>query len=620
MRKSTLLACAMMSAALAPAAELEFSYNANGTEPYWYGTNKKENYDIAVRIENPGLAGSRITRISVPLPGDPDLYGSASAFLTTELVLERVDGVRVNVPDICSVNATIADGMLTATFDEPYTLTTDPIYVGYSFEIAELQEVNKYPIAVVTGTNPEAFWFHSSRTQIKWASYVDKADAGLQSALVVTLEGNFDASTAGISLPERTVLLSNQENQYSFDVINAGVNAISNVGFSWTMGELSGEGEYEFDPPVRNAIGASGTASFTIPAVAENGKESISVTLDKVNGTANPNLSASAKARVVFTPSIPVNRPMVEEYTGLWCGNCPRGYVALEYLKEHYGADFVAAAWHNSDPMAVSSAYPNSVPGYPFAYVNRKIALDPSELYATWPAMYAEPADMSIECSVEFTDDTHSALKATATVTPIDDDDTLYYIGYMLVADGLSDPTWIQSNYYYSPQMAATLPEPYDKMFLEAGPSAAGLTYNDVMVNREYALGVDGSLPREGLKAFTPTSHSVTFDISNIRTTFIRPTAADPDANLIPVNKDKLRVIAYVVRTDGSVVNSCSSLYADGTGVDAVEGINADVEVAHTLWHDLQGHAVSTPAKGQIYVCTQIMSDGSVRSSKVMVK
>ena len=56
MKKFTLLACAIMSVAMAPAAELEYSYNPNGLDPQWYGTSKKENYDIAVKIDNPGLA------------------------------------------------------------------------------------------------------------------------------------------------------------------------------------------------------------------------------------------------------------------------------------------------------------------------------------------------------------------------------------------------------------------------------------------------------------------------------------------------------------------------------------------------------------------------------------
>lgn len=302
MKKFTLLACAIMSVAMAPAAELEYSYNPNGLDPQWYGTSKKENYDIAVKIDNPGLAGARITSISVPVNGADNLYGSASAFLTSKLVVERIDGVRVNVPDICSVEATISNGILTATFDEPYTLTSEPIYVGYSIEVAELQTDTKAPIAVVAGDNPDGFWFHSTRTQLKWDNYVNKDKAGLQSAMSIMLDGNFDAATASISLPERTLMITNQENEYSFEVINGGVTEISNVGYSWKIGDISGEGTYEFPTPVRNAIGASGTVSFTVPAVEENGKNKISITLDKVNGSANPNLSASDEANVVSHP------------------------------------------------------------------------------------------------------------------------------------------------------------------------------------------------------------------------------------------------------------------------------------------------------------------------------
>lgn len=623
MKKFTLLACAIMSVAMAPAAELEYSYNPNGLDPQWYGTSKKENYDIAVKIDNPGLAGARITSISVPVNGADNLYGSASAFLTSKLVVERIDGVRVNVPDICSVEATISNGILTATFDEPYTLTSEPIYVGYSIEVAELQTDTKAPIAVVAGDNPDGFWFHSTRTQLKWDNYVNKDKAGLQSAMSIMLDGNFDAATASISLPERTLMITNQENEYSFEVINGGVTEISNVGYSWKIGDISGEGTYEFPTPVRNAIGASGTVSFTVPAVEENGKNKISITLDKVNGSANPNLSASDEANVGFTPSVPVNRPLVEEYTGMWCGWCVRGYVALEHLREVYGEDFVAAAWHNTDPVAISSAYPNAVSGFPMAYINRSLSLDPGNLGIFWPEAAEALTDISIECDIEYTDNTKSAIKATATVTSIEDDNTPYYIGYLLIGDGLQDPSWLQSNYYSgrTAQAEAELAEPYAKMFAEMPSMAGGLTFNDVTLSKDYAMGVDGSLPQKGLKAFSPESHSITFDISDIRTTYIRPTNENPDANLIPIDKNKLRVIAFVLRTDGTVVNSCSSPYTDGsTHASGVETIVSDAEVARIVWHDLQGHTVSAPEKGRIYVCTHIMTDGTVRSSKVIVK
>ena len=35
------------------------------------------------------------------------------------------------------------------------------------------------------------------------------------------------------------------------------------------------------------------------------------------------------------------------EYTGLWCGYCPAGYVAIEELTEELGKDFVVLSYHN---------------------------------------------------------------------------------------------------------------------------------------------------------------------------------------------------------------------------------------------------------------------------------
>lgn len=44
---------------------------------------------------------------------------------------------------------------------------------------------------------------------------------------------------------------------------------------------------------------------------------------------------------------------MVEEGTGTWCGTCPKGIVAMNYLDANYPNDFVGIAVHAYDPMEI---------------------------------------------------------------------------------------------------------------------------------------------------------------------------------------------------------------------------------------------------------------------------
>ena len=112
MTKPLLLATAALTVFSAQASERSYSFNFNGEDITFYGTGRKENYDVAVRLDAPALAGFCIKGISVPLPGDPDCYDSAGAFLSKQLNIELIDGLRVNAPDICSVEADIDNGVL----------------------------------------------------------------------------------------------------------------------------------------------------------------------------------------------------------------------------------------------------------------------------------------------------------------------------------------------------------------------------------------------------------------------------------------------------------------------------------------------------------------------------
>lgn len=607
-------ACSMLSAS---AAESSYSFNPSGEAVEYYGTGKKENYDIAVCLNNPALVGAKVTGIRVEIPGDPALYSSSSAFMTTELMIDRVDGVRVNVADICTVDATIADGWLTATFDEPYTLTESPIYVGYSFEIATLENSNKQPVAVVSGTNPDGFWFHSSRTALKWANYVDKETGGLQSAMTVMLEGDFSPSSAALSLPEREVFEIGKEPVFAFDVINSGSASINSVELAWKLDDKEGTSTYNFRKPVENAIGATGRAYLTLPELETAGKYPLDITITKVNGADNTSALPSAKSNIIFTPIKPVKLPLVEEYTGMWCGWCTRGYVALEWMKEVNGYDFVAAAWHNQDYISVTSSYPNAVSGFPFAYYNRSVGLDPGEIPTTWSNYCQGIVDYAITCTTDFTDDSKTTLKATAKVMSIDDQTATPKIGYLLVADGLSDPTlWEQSNYYAgnSAEVIAQstgFPEKWAEFLATIGSYAKGLVFNDVVVNYEYSAGVVDSLPEE-MEAFETYENEVTFDLTSLISNYTQqPINIDPE---------KVRVIAFILDSSREVINCCSSAYpGEPAPTVAVDSIDADTTVTDTAWFDLQGRRIANPANG-LYLRLDTLSNGTVRASKVVIR
>lgn len=90
----------------------------------------------------------------------------------------------------------------------------------------------------------------------------------------------------------------------------------------------------------------------------------------------NTVLLKDSTAHVGFEPQ---HKVVLEEATGMWCGYCPLGILAIEHLQETYPDNFIAIAVHNKDEMAVA-AYDaalgfNSFPG---GLVNRKINATPT--------------------------------------------------------------------------------------------------------------------------------------------------------------------------------------------------------------------------------------------------
>ena len=599
-------AAALASIGAAAQSTLDFSYNTAGEQPRGYGFHKLETYDVAIRIQNPSFTGARIIGMYVTIPGTAAQITDCSGWLSTDLRLEN----KVNAPDIASKAGVIDDHeMLYITFDEPYTIPAEGVYVGYSMTVTELQGMTEAPVAVVYGTDPNGFFIHSSRSQRKWASYVDRFDPGAVSAMVVQLEGDFSADAAAARLPQTSFVEVNRESTFSLTVVNSGSKPVSGIDYSWSADEWSGFGSYTFPTQIEGHFGASATASLPLPTLERLGTYPFTVKIDRVNGVENRDAGASASAELTVVPFIPVNRPLVEEYTGLWCGNCPRGYVTLEEMNELYGEQFVALAWHNGDPMAVTDDYPSYVSGFPTAYINRASEIDPTDIPGLFPQVRAEIPLADIDVALEWNAD-GTVLTATSTTRFVKDVEWAdYAVAYVLVQDGMKGDTWVQSNYYAGD---TTLTGKYWDLFTQGKSGVVGLTYNDVAIAYTTFEGVDGSLP-EVIAMDTAYEHSCSF-----RPGEVLNQSGDP----LLQNPDNLRVVAMIIdRTTGRPINCNSSAYADGRDrpESGIRALATEASVSDISYYDLQGRRVMHPVPG-LYLRVETLTDGTRRTVRHLVR
>ncbi|MDE5870450.1 MAG: hypothetical protein K2H22_00675 [Muribaculaceae bacterium] len=615
MKNRFILVSAMCSAlALSNAATLDFTYNFTDETPYAYGKEKAETVDVAIHLGSPAMIGKKVTGIAVHVFGDAAELSAFQGFLTTELKTKNQNKAKVNDPDICAVDGTYADGILTVTFSEPYTITEKGVYVGYSLAITGGQsEASGKPVAVVSGNVPDSFWFHSTSSVQKWSDYAARYD--LISDMTVSLEGDFPGNAVSISIPRKVYAGLESEAYADVLVTNQGIQEVKSIAYSFEANGMSGNGEYVFQEPIPGKLCYPAEISLPVGLYGETGQGELIVRIDNVNGKPNEVTDALASARFEVMPFVPKNRPLVEEYTGLNCGWCPRGYVTLAEMNEKYSHDFVALSYHSaafeqeSEMVYLKTTeFPYQPSGYPSSQVNRTVSPSVGDIPKTWEAQRRDMPCVDVDVELEWADDSRKTLKAVAKSRFIHDiSESPYLMTFALVADGLSNPKWAQYNAYSFDDTDVTgLTGKWWDLFVHTNRNVFGLVFDDVVLSFPDVKGIPGSLPTD-IKQAQVYENTFTVNIDDIRNL----------AGLDVVNDFGLtRVVAVIVDSKtGAVVNCASSGYPGQSGVKKVSGSNVDTLSCE--YYDLTGRRILNPDKG-IFIKTERLSDGSVRTSKVM--
>jgi len=142
---------------------------------------------------------------------------------------------------------------------------------------------------------------------------------------------------------------------------------------------------------------------------------------------------------------------VIEEGTGTWCGWCPRGAVAMDYMETTY-SNFIGIAVHNGDPMTVVD-YDNgaNISGFPGCNVDRKL-LDASVSQTAFETYYNDRVTLGVPANLSVTatgTNPNITLNVTANFyTPMTGAD--YRLAVVMTEDGVTGTgsSWNQANYY----------------------------------------------------------------------------------------------------------------------------------------------------------------------------
>lgn len=265
--------------------------------------------------------------------------GGATTFLTTNYPFDTWFEIKMEID-------------LTTNYWEVFI---DSISQGYfSNPINQIASLNLYPTAQTD------FWVDDVCFSI--TPYVLTNMNGATNA-ITTIEG-----------------LAGQSKFPSVDVRNLGLTDITS--FDVTV-------DYNGSQVTENVTGinlpslATMTVDFTQSITLAGGMQNLTATVENVNGNSIDDDPSDDSQTISVNSVTPAAGKLVigEEATGTWCGWCPRGAVALDWMEYDYHGYFQGIAVHNGDPMTVTDydgAIGNFIGGYPSGLVDRGPEIDPS--------------------------------------------------------------------------------------------------------------------------------------------------------------------------------------------------------------------------------------------------
>ncbi len=577
---------------------------------YGTGTTKGETYNVALHLQSDALVGAQVLGVRIVFPYTEGI-SDASAWLSREL--PAVKSRKVTAPDIAQQAFTPSTAYTEVLFDAPYTVTADGLYAGYAFTTADSEDKAR-PVAVTGAAQPGGFFIHSTSTyRTAWRDFSAEQPA---LALQVLLKGDAIATdAAAVGALQELNVQTGQPDQTLFELVNHGNAGVRSIDYTITLGSYSEQRHVILPHALQGVFGSRATLSADLPAIDEKGSYTLTLQIDRVNGQPNADAERQAQTTVQAYNTLPRHRAVLEEYTGTWCGYCPRGFVGLEEMQRLHPDDFIGISYHNADPMEVITIndFPwnaqtlGSFPGYPAASLDRIAQTDAYcgfGAYTTfgiedaWQIVSDLFAPAAVEVESQWTDS--KTLTATAHVTfPVGRADCPYEVGFILVANGLTGTgnSWDQANYYGG---ETGWPASMDA-FTQGGSTVSGLTYNFVYVARSGKAGIAGSLSAPIIDDQTQ-SCSYSFDIAAITNTGGQPVVQD---------KERLTVVALLFdKATGEIANANKCAAGGSSLATAISHVGTSRPTPATQYYDLQGRRVDHPVTG-LYI---------VGGRKVLVK
>lgn len=299
-------------------------------------------------------------------------------------------------------------------------------------------------------------------------------------------------------------------------------SVVDRVGYALTIDGVTGQERIlELKKPLTYDEAAQMT--IEVPPAAHPGVDDFSVTILTVNGKPNRNsFPTSGSQRYTLTRPV-FRKAVVEDLTGMWCPNCPPGIASLEHLNRVAADRYIGLAAHDGDALGTADYYEvfRLFPGRPKIVLNGSHNVSPyfgnsgteeQSFGLLADVQKASGAQTVVQLKVQaaWSADRKSVDVRSATVYRCPVAKNKYRLAYVLTADSLKHPSFVQfNNAAGDPRWKNSVPEM--QVFYTGGSDMRGLAYNDVVVSAAgVRYGIAGSLP-EQMQLDTLYEHSHRF-------------------------------------------------------------------------------------------------------------
>ena len=503
----------------------------------------------------------------------------------------------------------------------PYTVPDNGCFIGISFTTTVELPLFTWDVESSSGAFFMQMPYQGEMLWNNMASYGIFGNLPIMALMDISNCSQNDVSIQ--TIPETAVLMNTS---YDFSPVvynNAIATDVTSVSYVLTVdGEAQEEQTLNFSSSLPGGSGGYISVPYTFTT---EGIHPVSIEITKVNGEANASTSASTAFDVLALETSATRTPVVEEFTGTWCGWCPRGHVGLDLLKESYGDGIITLAAHASsssteiDPMECAT-YLDVVYGFaqsfPSALYDRCLLGDAYQgidgnQYAFGATQYVDilnssfPSEATVTLTADWGDTDKNVINANVGLTFGCTRISLgsanpYAVAFVLSEDDMTGDgqQWLQYNYYSGDTSYGN----DDNMlsWVTAGKYVQ-MDYDHVVVQGwDALLGIDESVPSTVFKGENLT-YNATLDIS---------------ANTLIQNKEKLHLTALLInRNNYSIVNAAQVSLGDG-GSSAIEGVTGDANGASEVArYNVNGVRLDKAQKGLNIVK---YSDGTTK--KVIVK